>query len=334
VQESSITIVYHADCIDGAASAWIIAKALGDKKVACIPYDHADKATAEDKIRASLAPGTEIYFADITPEKYFLNELLSSVQTIHILDHHKTASAMLEDYKRTPTLQIHVNPEAPSASGMIWQYFFPAEKAPPVIDLINLMDGGAAGLKTPQDFAAAALVDSKDIGTTERDFAALHGLAKLSFNQMAKRGGDIVADQKVKIDKLLENAPSVRMQILPDKKPVNVPIVNGDLRPYGRHISERLVNLGKKSGANVAFMWSLQNTGAVSLRIRTDGNPDASKIAGHLCKTMGVTGGGHKNAAAVHFSSLFEFARLMPITAAKPANAPTNPTAPKSSRII
>ncbi len=325
-QNSPLIVVYHEDCIDGAASAWIIAKAHSAEnpdlqgKVTYIPYTHADKGVAEDKIRASLSSNAKVYFVDITPEKYFLDELISFAGSIHILDHHQSAVARLDGYKNTPKLEILLDPAAASASKMIWQHFFPKEKAPAVIDLINLMDGGSAGLKTPQDFAAAALVDSQDIRTTERAFKTLHGLAKLSFNDMAKKGKHIAADQEAKIDKLLENAPLVKLQLLPETDPVDVPIVNADIRHFGRAISERLVDLGKKNGVNAAFIWSMQKNGAVSMSIRTDGNPDASKIAEHLCKTMGATGGGHKDAAAVHFSSLFEFARHMPIKAAKPAD--------------
>jgi hypothetical protein len=322
--KNNLVVVYHADCIDGAASAWIIDKAKGGKDITYIPYDHADHAASENKIRAALQPDTEIYFADLTPKKHFLNELIIAGRNIHILDHHKSAAEMLKDY-RAPNLNIHVDAAAASAAGMIWQHFFAAEKAPDVIGLISLMDGSGAGLKTAQDFAAAALVDSKDIGTTERAFDTLRGLAKASFNEMAKKGSGLVADQTAEIDKLLENAPFVQIQILPDTKPVNVPIVNGDVRNFGRQISERLVDLGKKAGANVAFIWSLQKTGAVSLSIRTDGNPDASKIAAHLCKITGATGGGHQDAAAVHFLSLSEFTKHMQIKTTKSFENKQNP---------
>jgi len=324
-QTEPVIVVYHADCIDGAASAWIIAKTIKDKNVTYIPYAHADSAASEDKIRSALVSGAEIYFADLTPEKPFLDELLSLARKVHILDHHQSAAARLAGYKDTPHLKIHINPESPSAAKMIWQHFFPVEKAPAIIDLISLMDGSGSGLQTPQDFAAAALVDSKYIDTTERAFNTLRGLAKLSFNEMAKKGRPIATDQEARIDEFLKNTSSAQVQILPDTEPVNVPIVNGDVKLFGRQISERLVALGKKSGVNVAFMWTIQKTGTVSLSIRTDGAPDASKIAEHLCKTMGATGGGHKDAAAVHFSSLFEFARQMPIRPSKTFENKHNP---------
>jgi len=312
-QKDHLVIVYHADCLDGVASAWIIDKAVGaGKGITYIPYDHADHAGAESKIRAALQPQTEIYLADLTPEKAFLDELVSSGRNIHILDHHKSAAEKLKDYD-APNLHIHMDASSGSATRMIWGHFFPADKAPDIIGLIDLMDGSGAGLKTPQDFAAAALVDAQNIETPEEAFKSLRGLAKMSFNAMARKGTPLAKEQEARIDLLLENAASVTLQILPDTKPVEVPIVNGDIQRFGRQISGRLADLGKKNGVNLGLIWSVKKSGAVTLSIRTDGNPDATAIAAYLCKVTGATGGGHKDAAAVHFSSLTEFARHMPL---------------------
>ncbi len=315
-------IVYHADCIDGAASAWIIAKALGGEDAAAkdvaifIPYRHNDSKTGEEAVRAALHTDGAVYFADLTPEKPFLDELLASGKDVHVLDHHTSAAETLGGRKGA-NLHTCFDPAAPSAAKMIWTHFFPAEKPPAVIGLIDLMDGAASGLSTPEEFAAAALIDAQNIHTHEDAFAALRGLAKLNFNDMAKKGERIDAKHTRLIDQLFEKAAAVHLQILPGGKSFDVPIVNGNLKNYGRRISARLVELGRANGAPAAFMWSLQKNGAVSLYIRTDGDTDANEIAKHLCKTTGATGGGHKDAAAVHFASILDFARHMPMKALK-----------------
>ncbi len=337
--KNPLIIVYHADCIDGCAAAWVVSMAQDAKtknNITYVPYEHFNSVPAKDKIRAAISSGAELYFVDITPAKHFLNELMSSpkLKAVHILDHHKSAAKALKDYKapvtgnNTPALEIHIDPVQSSATKMIWEHLLPAEKPPAIIDLIALMDGSAEGLKTPEDFAAAAFADSKDIRNIDRAFKTLRGLAGLSFNEMAKRGAPIVEDQTARLNDLLENAPFVRLQILPDTEPVNVPIVNANVRHFGRQISGRLVDLGKKSGTGVAFIWFVQKTGAVTLSIRTDGTPDACAIAAHLRHTMGITGGGHQDNAAVHFSSIFEFAKHMPVQTAKPAVKPPAPPSP------
>lgn len=344
-KEKPLIIVYHGNCIDGAACAWAVAKSRGIDEVSpanvtYIPYEHYAAAKAEEKIRAALAPEAEIFFADVAPKRAFLDELMTpeaghpKVEAVHILDHHKTEAEALKGYVPPaadgsgPQLEIFIEAEKLSAARMIWEHLLKGEPVPPVFDVINMMDGAATGLKTPEDFAAAALVDTRSISTQERAFKALRGLASATFNDMAQKGREIVADQDEKINRLLANAMTISLQIAPDGPPVKVPLVNGDVKQFGRGVSDRLVALGKEAGSGVAFCWFMQKTGAVTISIRSDGVPDTSVIAEHLKKTMGVTGGGHAGAAAVHFSSLFEFARHMPIQAAAQTPAATQ-SAPK-----
>lgn len=334
-----LVIVYHADCIDGAACAWTVAKAWGavDEKlstrpaqpsnVTYIPYAHHDVDAAEQKILSALTPDAELYFVDVAPTSTFLDTLMTpdengqaQIKKIHVLDHHVSAVDMLADYKApvapvgstVPALEMKIDNTRTSAAAMVWEHMFPNEKIPDVFHVIDKMDGNAAGLTTPQDFSAAALVDTFDITTVEKSFHTLRNLARMTFNDMARRGRHIAHDQDTKIERLLEAANIIPIQILPNTAPVSVPVVNGDVKQYGRRISEKMVELGEKAGSNITFAWYMQKNGTVSMSIRTNGEPDCAKVAEHLRNTMGVTGGGHAGAGAVHFSSLFEFARQMP----------------------
>lgn len=328
-----LIIVHHAKCIDGAACAWCVAKAHGveteeDRKgrdVTFIAYAHHERKEAEEKIRAALKQGALLYFVDVAPTREFLDELMTpgrdgqaKVETISIMDHHETETRALKGYfpptveGAQPGLDIIVDPNVHSAARMVWSQLLPNEKAPPVLDVINMMDGDAKGLTTPEAFAAAAYIDAHDIGTTDRAFKALQGLASQTFNQMAADGRNIVADQTSRLDKMMENATVINMQILPGQPPQKVAIVNADVKQYGRQVSERLTKAGENAGSGVALAWYVQKNGAVTMSIRTNGNPDASLICEHLKDTMGCTGGGHDGAGAVHFASIFEFARHMP----------------------
>lgn len=344
-----LVVVYHADCIDGAACAWSVAKGWAqedprDQKnsnITYIPYAHHDVDAAEDKIRSAMTADAEVYFVDVAPTPQFLNELMTPDDTgaakaekIHIIDHHVSAADMLDGYQppavpagaSAPQLKIKIDKTRTAAAAMVWEDVMPGQPIPDIIHVINKMDGNAAGLTTPQDFSAAALVDTFDITTIEKSFHTLRNLARMTFNDMARRGRHISHDQDTKIEKLLEGVNIIPLQILPDTAPVPVAVVNGDVKQYGRKISEKLVELGKKSGGNIAFAWYMQKNGTVSMSIRTDGEPDAAKVAEHLRKTMGVTGGGHAGAGAVHFASLFEFARHMPFDHAAPPAGTMPPT--------
>jgi oligoribonuclease NrnB/cAMP/cGMP phosphodiesterase (DHH superfamily) len=320
---ASTLIVHHASCLDGVASAWIIAKSLGvedinsNPQVTYLPFDHANKAGSEAALRAAVTPDAEIYFADITPEKALLEELIAAGHKVHILDHHESVADEIAEVSNMPNLDVRFDDKAPSAAKMIWKALLPSEPPPPLIGMIDKMDGAAAGLTTAQDFAAAALIDSRHIQPMKTAFATLRGLAKMSFNEMAKKGRPLIAGQNMAIDSLLATAKRVKIKLLPGAAPVSVPIVNADLKHYGRQISQRLIEAGKNSGANAAFAWAVQKNGSVYMSIRTSGAIDASRIAAHLCKTMGLTGGGHQDSAAVTFPSLTDFVRKMPLEAIK-----------------
>lgn len=348
-----LVIAYHADCIDGAACAWSVAKAWGvaDEKpdaqksnITYVPYAHHDVEAAEQEIRKALTPDAELYFVDVAPTAAFLDSLMTpdenghaKVEKIHVLDHHVSAADMLANYKApaapagstVPALEMKIDKTRTAAATMVWEHMFPDKPIPDVFHMIDKMDGNAAGLTTPQDFFAAALVDTFDITTVEKSFHTLRTLARMTFNDMARRGRHVAHDQDTKIQKMLETANILSIQILPGTAPVSVPVVNGDVKQYGRSISEKMVALGQETGSNIAFAWYMQKNGTVSMSIRTNGDPDCAKVAEHLRKTMGVTGGGHAGAGAVHFSSLFEFARQMPFNHAPQMPAEKHATPPQ-----
>lgn len=327
-----LIIVYHADCVDGAACAWTVAKAHGvdrkpeeQKNVKYIPYAHHNAAAAEEEIRQSLKEGGQLYFVDVAPNRGFLDELMTpddngraKVAGINVMDHHHSQVRDLKDYQppagegAQPSLKLHLDSQLRSAAHMVWQDMMGSKPAPDVFEVIDRLDGAATGLITPQDFAAAAYVDTQDITTPAKAFETLKGLAKYTFNEIAAAGKSMLRDQEIKIDKLMMNLSYINLQVLPGQPEVPVAIVNADVKQFGRGISQRMTEEGQKAGSGVALAWFLQKNGAVTMSIRTSGNPDASAIAEHLRTTMGVTGGGHLGAGAVHFKSLFEFARQMP----------------------
>ena len=324
--KKEVIIAFHASCIDGAACAWAVSEGLKEKhkdaKVTYVPYAHHALGEAEQKIREAVKPGSEIYFVDVAPQKKFLDELMSldatrAPDTVHIYDHHKTAVDELKNYKppagSVPKLDMAVDENLSDAAEMVWNKMMPDKKAPDVLKVIGMMDRGD-GLTTPEAFAAAALVDKTFSNHGERAFHALKDLAKLNFNDMARKGRTIASEEEAKIDRLMQKMHSVKIQLHPGQEPVSVPIVHANVRDYGRAISNRLVEAGNKSGSGVAIAWFLQKNGTVSMSLRSDGEPDCSAIADHLRASMNVTGGGHPNSAAVHFPSLFDFAKNVPLS--------------------
>lgn len=325
-----LIVVYHEDCIDGLASAWAFDQKWGtDESVhlSYIPYGHTSIPEAEEKIRGELSAGAEIFFADVAPRKQFLDELMApltsglpALKAVNVMDHHKTAAEELANYAppadaQAPKLNILIDAEHPSASNMIWETLLPDHTKPEFLKMIMKMDL-SRDIKEDHDLAAAALIDSKSIKTVADAFHNFEELAKLSMHEMVVAGLNILSDQENRIEKLTSNIMYTRLVVLNDKmqeESLWIPVINADVQNFGRHISDYLREQGDRTGLGMAFAWYVQGNGTVTMSIRSDGDPDASKIAEVLRATPGVTGGGHKTSAAVHFTSLQQFMDIIPL---------------------
>lgn len=323
LENKQLIIIYHVDCIDGLASAWAVHCHYGqepDIRIEYVPYGHHNIEQAENIIRGHLARKTEaklidVVFVDVAPTPEFLTELLTPparATRVVIADHHKSAAEALADYKApagdgVPELYLNIDAKHPSAANMVWDYLFPDTPAPVFFQLIAKMDLGQNLLETSEDYAAAALVDSKNITNIETAFHSFDALSHLTFHDLVALGRNILNDQDTRISKLDDNVMYAPLVTADNTAPVWVPIVNADVQNFGRYISTWLVQQAEETGAGIGFAWYVQGNGTVTISIRSDGTPDASAVAAYLCKKWGIRGGGHSTSAAVHFPSLESF---------------------------
>lgn len=323
-----LVVVYHEDCIDGAASAWAFHQKWKDDRktnIEYIPYSHHTAEETEKKILSKLRPETQLYFADVSPSPSFLDILLSPTQelaSVTITDHHKTAAENLAQYSppefkgfTPPHLEIQIMEDAPSASGMVWKKFFPDKELSVFLKAIEKMDRD--GLTLREDFEVAALIDSKSIRSIKEAFETCSVLCRLTNSEMIQAGREIYAEQEKKFADLNGAIKYTKLKILPDSPAVRVPIINANVRDFGRLSTKFLQELGDKEGSNVAFAWyKTKDKGSVVMSIRSRGVPDASVIARYFSRGKdGITGGGSSTMAAVNFPSYEIFEKTMHITA-------------------
>lgn len=304
-----LIVAYHQDCIDGLASAWAVEQKYKDDKnvkITYVPYGHHQQDVSEKQILQAALPGSEILFVDAAPRPEFLKKLLSSqASLIRVIDHHKSAYEVLKDFK-APNLQLEMDIDHPSAALMVWERLHPGKPVPDFIQMVARMDV-QTDLRTPHDFAIAAYIDSKSIRTVEDAFRSFADLAAMSLSEMTLEGSGLYRDQYNRITKLGDNVMYTQLPHHEDMQGLWIPVVNADVQNFGRSISQYLRELGEKTGADMAFAWYMQGNGKITMSIRSDGSPDASHIARHLCEKHGAQGGGHGTSAAVHFASLMDF---------------------------
>lgn len=134
--------IYHANCADGFGAAWVVRKALG----ADIEFHPASHGEAAPDVT-----GKRVVIVDFAFGLETLTAMARQAESVLVLDHHKTAQAALEEVPAAgATHALHEsNREGRlhalfdmnrSGAGLAWDYFFPDEPRPALINHIEDRD--------------------------------------------------------------------------------------------------------------------------------------------------------------------------------------------------
>lgn len=127
----SVAIIHHADCWDGIAAAMIVELALSyipehrtDEAPVWYPCHH-DKTTMASAILAKVkAKGhRQVYIVDFSFSREAITDLAASVESVVVIDHHKTAQATLECWKDKPANVTTVFDMSLSAASLVTKHF-------------------------------------------------------------------------------------------------------------------------------------------------------------------------------------------------------------------
>lgn len=125
-------VLYHGHCWDGFCAAWIAHKVLGDA-AEYIPMQYGQP-------EPTMECGSVVYLLDFSLKRRDMQNLLSQMHKVIVLDHHKTAEAELvgltDEFVMRPDLIsnppgselpiIHFDMEH-SGGRLAWEHFFCAE---------------------------------------------------------------------------------------------------------------------------------------------------------------------------------------------------------------
>lgn len=140
--------IYHGNCADGFGAAWVVNR-FYDGEVEFYPGVY-QRNPPEAEVR-----GRDVIFVDFCYKREVMNQLCASANTIIVLDHHKTAFEDMRDWGlvlpdagqdyldvmtrerfRTGSL-FDMNR---SGAGITWDFFFPDEKRPTLLNHIEDRD--------------------------------------------------------------------------------------------------------------------------------------------------------------------------------------------------
>lgn len=253
--------IYHGNCADGFAAAWVVR----------LVYPNAIFHAGTYGNKPPDVTGLDVIVVDFSFKRDTIIEMAKVAKSILILDHHKTAQSDLVDLPENVTVVFDMER---SGCRITWDYYFPGTQAPKL--LYHIEDRDLWRFALPRTRAIQACVFSYPY-----DFDQWTKLFDTPIQNLASDGEAIERKHHKDVAELV-NVCKRRMVIGGvEVWAVNIPYTltsdAGDL----------MCNGGEPFAA---CYWDTPEWRVFSLRSREDG-ADVSEIA----KTYG--GGGHKHAS-------------------------------------
>lgn len=281
---SKTLVLFHANCADGFASAWIAHRKFGDDaEYIPVQYGQEPPDVANDKDRP-------LYILDFSYSRNVMFRLaaLRHAEMI-VLDHHKTAQAALDGLEIElaanncgDALTAHFD-MGKSGARLSWEFFFSREPIPYLVRLVEDRDLWRWKLPDSREFSAAIASYPKTFEVWDRLGKNINEPRCECYDEygdsLIEQGSAILRYQQQLVDSACENATEIEMdghKVLSVNSTVLFSEIAGKLaenRPFGAAYFIRAD--GKKQ-------WSLRSR---------DEGVDVSEVA----KRHG--GGGHRNAA-------------------------------------
>ena len=262
-----VICIYHGNCADGFASAWVVRKAYGMRP------DHIDfVAGVYGQPPPPVGMWDDVVLVDFSYKRAVLEDLATRARTLTIIDHHKTAAEDLAGLGSERRICTRFDMEH-SAAILTWQYYF-GDKPPPEL-LLHIED---------RDLWRFALAGTREIQANvfsyPYDFAVWDELMTRPVSDLLAEGRAIERKHFKDVHELI--GVTTRRMVIGGH---NVPIAN---LPYTL-VSDAAHALCKNEPFAGCY-WDTPRGRVFGLR-STDDGLDVSEIA----KQYG--GGGHRNAS-------------------------------------
>lgn len=268
---SKIICLYHASCMDGFGSAWVVYQKFQN---AC---EYIPAQYGEDPPDVT---GKEVFLVDFSYKKDVMVKMAKKAKRITVIDHHKTAEADLEPLFEMDGKYSNISGTFDtnhSGAMLTWRWFFPDYDAPLFLKYIEDRDLWNWKLPMSKEINLAMATYLRTFAVWNRKFGGLHNL--VDFELIIAQGKALVRDLDAAVESLASRAWEIEIEGF------IVPSVNCT----GKHISE-LGNALCRGKPFSATFFDLKDCRIYSLRSDEDGE-DVSEIAARF------GGGGHKHAA-------------------------------------
>lgn len=280
-----ILCIYHGKCMDGFTAAWVVQKALGRDNVEFFPGVYQDPPPD--------VTGRKVVMVDFSYKRPVILNMIEKAERLCILDHHKTAEtelAGLDGIRDGVEIQFDMKR---SGAGMAWDWFFPHEKRPRLIDFVEDRDLGG-GIAFPAKFQKTRAVNTVMFSHVY-DFDKWDDLAALI--ESGDQGMTVIETEAEAIDR--KHFKDIRELLEVTKRRMviggyDVPVAS---LPYT--MTSDAGQIMSEGEPFAACYWDTPAGRVFSLRSREDGL-DVSQIAKQY------SGGGHARAAGFRMHAGWE----------------------------
>lgn len=255
--------IYHGGCDDGFGAAYVVNKALNGAVDLHYGIYQADPPDCT---------GREVYIVDFSYKLRVMQRIAAQAKSVTVLDHHKSAMEDLHALIGLPGGVIGQFDMERSGSVMTWDWFYPGDARPWLIEYIQDRDLWRKRLPNSDAVIMALRSYPQDFATWDRIIAA-------GAEALITEGLAIHRYYRTIIDSLKDNAVKAVIG------GVEVPVVNS---PY--HFASELAGELAEGHPFAACYWNHAHGTTYSLRSR-DGGMDVSQVASQY------GGGGHRGAA-------------------------------------
>ncbi|MBI2275721.1 MAG: phosphoesterase [Dechloromonas sp.] len=306
-----VTVLYHADCIDGFGSAYAAWRRFGGN-AAYRPLHHGEAWEI-----AEIA-NHDVFILDFSFAPEALEAIASRAKSVTQIDHHASAQQAWQGklVDRNDGLATHTHPTLPltvifnlekSGARLTWEHFQPEQPVP--LTLLHIEDQDLWRFELPGTRAFC-----RALRLLPFDFLIWNELVEQTptpstsrYREMLDRGETIeaffrkevarLADSQLQMPAVLRGEPVDAMQAL---RHGQLTILDGDLAWLAIKgvainanvlFASELGNLLAEQSGSFTLVWQMAGNSEVKASLRSKGDVDVASIA------VRYGGGGHRNAA-------------------------------------
>lgn len=192
---SKTLCIFHANCDDGFAAAWCVRNALGESNVEFFPGVYGKPPPD--------VGGRDVIMVDFSYKRSVIEDMLQKVESLVILDHHKTAEEDLkgfvdENYSPGGRSFVKFDMER-SGAGIAWDHLHPNVMRPRFIDYIEDRDLWRKALPNGDEFTIA-------LRSYPQDFAVWDKLIAGGVRPLIEEGIPLQRYYRLRVEELKRSA--------------------------------------------------------------------------------------------------------------------------------